>query len=161
MKETKLLLGENLRRARFLRNWSQTFVANQIGISQRTLSRAETGCGISKHTLKKLCGLYQLPVSQMYTECNEDEVKDIQILPEDTIVGLMARNGFLRDMEREVVLQFTAVLQKEALLLRDDVDVIIAEAVAEKKSYTAADLVTVAMAVNQHTLTRARQLIVA
>lgn len=161
MKETKLLLGENLKRIRVSKNWSQSFVANQIGISQRTLSRAETGCGISRRTLQKVCGLYQIPMSKMYESYNEETVKEVQILPEDTIVGLMARNGFLRDMEREVILKFTEVLQQEGLMLRDDVELIISDAVAEKKTYTVADLVTVAMAVNQQTLAKARQLIVA
>lgn len=45
---TNRLVGNNLRRERWIRDWSQAFVARQLDISIRTLSRAETGCGISK-----------------------------------------------------------------------------------------------------------------
>ena len=51
---TNRLVGNNLRRERWIRDWSQAFVARQLDISIRTLSIAETGCGISKKILQKL-----------------------------------------------------------------------------------------------------------
>lgn len=65
---TNRLVGNNLRRERWIRDWSQAFVARQLDISIRTLSRAETGCGISKKILKKLCCLYQIPLAKLYDE---------------------------------------------------------------------------------------------
>ena len=58
----KEIIAENLRNVRLQHGWTQEFVANQLQISQRTVSRAETGCGLSKDTMKRFCGLYQIPV---------------------------------------------------------------------------------------------------
>ena len=51
---TNRLVGNNLRRERWIRDWSQAFVAGLLGISIRTLSRTETGRGVSRGVLKKL-----------------------------------------------------------------------------------------------------------
>ena len=40
---TKELIASNLRRARWNKGWSQSFVARQLDISIRTISRAENG----------------------------------------------------------------------------------------------------------------------
>ena len=70
----------HLKSERWKRNWSQALVCSNLNISIRTLSRAENGKGISKTTLKKLCSLYQIPISQMYMDV---DMKDIEaILPE-------------------------------------------------------------------------------
>ena len=51
MDNVNLVVAENLKNIRVGKGWSQSFVANQLGIAQRTISRAECGCGVSKRTL--------------------------------------------------------------------------------------------------------------
>ena len=71
MDNVNLVVAENLKNIRISRGWSQKFVADQLGIAQRTISRAETGIMVSKRILKKLCSLYQVSVSSIYNECEQ------------------------------------------------------------------------------------------
>ena len=76
------LVADNLKRIRISKGWSQSFVANQLGIAQRTISRAECGCGVSKRTLKMLCSIYQVSVASLYNDCVQEHPKEVQIVPE-------------------------------------------------------------------------------
>ena len=64
--ELRDVVARNLRVARWNHNWSQEFVSRQTGLSIRTISRAETGKGISKETLKRLCSFYAVRLENMY-----------------------------------------------------------------------------------------------
>ena len=161
MENVNIIIAENLKYIRESKGWSQVFVANQLGLAQRTISRAECGCGVSKRTLKMLCGLYQVSVSSLYKEDTREIPKETQIVPEDVAVGLLLRNSFIQDLEQEVILRYTDTIQKKALMLREDVEKIIPEAVASKKLYTLSDVITACMAVNQKTLADIRKLAIA
>lgn len=161
MDNVNLLIGENLKRIRISKGWSQIFVANQLGISQRTISRAECGCGISKRTLKLLCGFYQADPSAIYETWEQEPAKNIKIISDDVATALLLKNSFVQDLQREVVLRHTAVIQKEALMMREDIEKIIPEALSVKKAYSLSDVITVCMAVNQRTLFCIRNLALA
>lgn len=152
------LVADNLKRIRISKGWSQSFVANQLGIAQRTISRAECGCGVSKRTLKMLCSMYQVSVASLYDDCVQEHPKEIQVVPDDVAVGLLIRNSFIQDLEQEVILRYTDTIGKEALMMREDVERIIPEALSHKKSYTLADVITACMMVNQKTLSKIRKL---
>ena len=160
MDNVNVTVAENLKRIRISKGWSQSFVASQLGIAQRTISRAECGCGVSKRTLKILCGLYQVSISSLYNEDTKEIPKDTQIVPEDVAVGLLLRNSFIQDLEKEVILRYRDVILKEALMLREDAEKIISEAVASKKVYTLSDMITAGMLINQKTLSEIRKLTV-
>lgn len=155
------LVADNLKRIRISKGWSQSFVANQLGIAQRTISRAECGCGVSKRTLEMLCSMYQVSVASLYDDCVQEHPKEIQVIPDDVAVGLLIRNSFIQDLEQEVILRYTDTIGKEALMMREDVERIIPEALSHKKSYTLADVITACMMVNQKTLSRIRKLAIA
>ncbi|WP_455720048.1 helix-turn-helix domain-containing protein [Agathobacter sp.] len=155
------LVADNLKRIRISKGWSQSFVANQLGIAQRTISRAECGCGVSKRTLEMLCSMYQVSVASIYGECVQEEPREVQIIPDDVAVGLLIRNSFIQDLEQEVILRYTDTIGKEALMMREDVERIIPEALSHKKSYTLADVITACMMVNQKTLSNIRKLAIA
>lgn len=155
------LVADNLKRIRISKGWSQSFVANQLGIAQRTISRAECGCGVSKRTLEMLCSMYQVSVASIYGECVQEEPREVQIIPDDVAVGLLIRNSFIQDLEQEVILRYTDTIGKEALMMREDVERIIPEALSHKKSYTLADVITACMMVNQKTLSKIRKLAIA
>lgn len=138
-----------------------SFVANQLGIAQRTISRAECGCGVSKRTLEILCSMYQVSVASIYGECVQENPREVQIIPDDVAVGLLIRNSFIQDLEQEVILRYTDTIGKEALMMREDVERIIPEALSHKKSYTLADVITACMMVNQKTLSNIRKLAIA
>ena len=161
MDNVNLLVADNLKRIRISKGWSQSFVANQLGIAQRTISRAECGCGVSKRTLEMLCSMYQVSVASIYGKCVQEEPREVQIIPDDVAVGLLIRNSFIKDLEQEVILRYTDTIGKQALMLREDVERIIPEALSHKKSYTLADVITACMMVNQKTLSKIRKMAVA
>ncbi len=158
MDNVNLLVADNLKRIRISKGWSQSFVANQLGIAQRTISRAECGCGVSKRTLEMLCSMYQVSVASIYGKCVQEEPREVQIIPDDVAVGLLIRNSFIQDLEQEVILRYTDTIGKEALMMREDVERIIPEALSHKKSYTLADVITACMMVNQKTLSKIKKL---
>ena len=157
MDNVNLTVAENLKSIRVSKGWSQSLVANQLGIAQRTISRAECGCGVSKRTLTMLCGMYQVPISSLYNECVQEAPKVTQVVPDDVAVGLLIRNSFIQDLEQEVILRYTDTIQKEALMMREDVEKIIPEALSSKNLYTLSDA---CMAVNQKTLSKIRKIAV-
>lgn len=161
MDNVNLLVADNLKRIRISKGWSQSFVANQLGIAQRTISRAECGCGVSKRTLEMLCSIYQVSVASIYGECVQENPREVQVVPDDVAVGLLIRNSFIKDLEQEVILRYTDTIGKQALMLREDVERIIPEALSHKKSYTLADVITACMVVNQKTLSKIRKMAVA
>lgn len=161
MDNVNLLVADNLKRIRISKGWSQSFVANQLGIAQRTISRAECGCGVSKRTLEMLCSMYQVSVASIYGECVQENPREVQVVPDDVAVGLLIRNSFIKDLEQEVILRYTDTIGKQALMLREDVERIIPEALSHKKSYTLADVITACMVVNQKTLSKIRKMAVA
>ncbi len=67
--DVKAAVASNLKNIRISKGWPQSFVASQLGIAQRTISRAECGEKVSKRTLELLCSLYQVPVSKLYDAC--------------------------------------------------------------------------------------------
>lgn len=161
MDNIKSIIAGNLKCIRESKGWSQSFVANQLGISQRTISRAECGCGASKHTLKMLCGLYQVPIASLYNECVQEKPKGTQVVPDDIAVRLLIRNSFIQDLEQEVILRYTDTIQKETLMMREDVEQIIPEVLSSKKSYTLQDVISACMLTNQKTLANIRRLVIA
>lgn len=161
MDNVNVIVAENLKRIRISKGWSQSFVADQLGIAQRTVSRAECGCSVSKRILKMLCSLYQVSVASLYDECVQEVPRGTQVVPDDVAVGLLIRNSFIQDLEQEVILRYTDAIQKSALMMREDVEQIIPEALVSKKSYTLADVVTACMLTNQKTLSNIRQLAIA
>lgn len=161
MDNVNLLVADNLKRIRISKGWSQSFVANQLGIAQRTISRAECGCGVSKRTLEMLCSMYQVSVASIYGECVQEKPREVQVIPDDVAVGLLIRNSFIKDLEQEVILRYTDTIGKQALMLREDVERIIPEALSHKKSYTLADVITACMVVNQKTLSKIRKMAIA
>ena len=161
MDNVNLLVADNLKRIRISKGWSQSFVANQLGIAQRTISRAECGCGASKRTLEMLCSMYQVSVASIYGECVQEKPREVQVIPDDVAVGLLIRNSFIQDLEQEVILRYTDTIGKEALMMREDVERIIPEALSHKKSYTLSDVITAGMMVNQKTLSNIRKFVIA
>ena len=161
MDNVNLLVADNLKRIRISKGWSQSFVANQLGIAQRTISRAECGCGVSKRTLEMLCSMYQVSVASIYVECVQEKPREVQVIPDDVVVGLLIRNSFIQDLEQEVILRYTDTIGKEALMMREDVERIIPEALSHKKSYTLSDVITAGMMVNQKTLSNIRKFVIA
>lgn len=161
MDNVNLLVADNLKRIRISKGWSQSFVANQLGIAQRTISRAECGCGVSKRTLEMLCSMYQVSVASIYGKCVQENPREVQVVPDDVAVGLLIRNSFIKDLEQEVILRYTDTIGKQALMLREDVERIIPEALSHKKSYTLAEVITACMVVNQKTLSKIHKMAVA
>ncbi len=157
MGDVDKIVGDSLRRERWARNWTQSFVCGQLGISIRTLSRAETGVKVSKPVLKKLCALYQIPLSKLYDgygggEQEAHHREPVDLIPESVAVALLVKNEFLADIQRETIYRYNDRIRKDGIMLRAEVEGILAEVISRKKDYSFADVVSCCMAVNQRTV---------
>lgn len=152
MDNVNLVVAENLKNIRISRGWSQSFVANQLGIAQRTISRAECGCGCSGRTLRLLTNMYQVHISSLYEIKKADEKKYLDIVPVNVIAGMLANNTFFSDLEQEVIRRFVELSKREAGMTRDDVNYVVKEALPDKKNYSFDDVVTACLMTNQKTL---------
>ena len=161
MDNINLIVAENLKAIRISKGWSQAFVANQLGLAQRTISRAETGTAVSKRTLKMLCSFYQVTVASVYDNCVQETPRGTQVVPADVAVGLLMRNAFIQDLEQEVILRYTDTIQREALMMRSDIETILPEVLTPKKTYTVQDIIQACLLTNQKTLANIRKLAVA
>ena len=152
MDNVNLLVADNLKRIRISKGWSQSFVANQLGIAQRTISRAECGCGCSDRTLRLLANMYQVHISSLYEIKKVDEKKYLDIVPANVIARMLANNTFFSDLELEVIRRFVELSKREAGMTRDDASYVVKEILPDKKSYTYDDIVTACLMTNQKTL---------
>lgn len=157
MDNANLIIAANLKAIRFGKGWSQSFVASQLGMSQRTVSRAETGTVVSKRTLKLLCGLYQVPLASLYNESTPEQSVEMQVVPDEVVTRLLIKNSFISDLEREIILRYTNVIQKNAVLFREDIEAIIPQIISRKKNYSITDVIACGLAVNRLTLKKCSQ----
>ena len=147
------VMAYNLKAARIRRGWSQEFVARQTGISIRSISRVETGRGVSKKMLEKLSSFYRIPIYSLYEEeeCKK-EGSTINLIPDDVLLRLVLGNSFVGEIQREAVLRFNDVIQKNAVMYREDIEAILPDVISQKKSYSLADMIACGIAVNRQTL---------
>lgn len=150
--DMKNIIAQNLRNVRLQRGWTQEFVANQLQISQRTISRAENGVGLSKDTMKRLCGLYQIQISYLYEERYEIQSPSVSVVPEEVVLGLLVRNSFISDLQNETIRRYNNKVVKDAVMTRDDIESILSDYISGRKSFTLADIVQCGMLVNQSTI---------
>lgn len=150
--DMKNIIAQNLRNVRLQRGWTQEFVANQLQISQRTISRAENGVGLSKDTMKRLCGLYQIQISYLYEERYEIQSPSVSVVPEEVVFGLLVRNSFISDLQNETIRRYNNKVVKDAVMTRDDIESILSDYISGRKSFTLADIVQCGMLVNQSTI---------
>ena len=150
--DMKEIIAENLRNVRLQHGWTQEFVAKQLQISQRTVSRAENGAGLSKDTMKRLCNLYQISMQYLYEEEHEGRVPLVNIIPEEVALRLLMKNSFINDLQSETVRRYNDKVSKEAIMTRDDVEVIIDKYMSGRRTFTLSDVIQCGMLVNQSTI---------
>lgn len=146
------IIGKNIRDARLSRGWSQRFVAGQLNISHQTISRLENGCPVSSHMLKKIAGLLQIPLSDVY---KEQPLKNESVVSiPDEVMSKMILNcqPLVECIYHESVLRYKAQLKQQAVLLQEDIESLIAQYLNHKASYSLSDLIYVGMLANQKTL---------
>ena len=146
------VIAYNLKVARIRLGWSQAFVSNLTGLSIRSISRAETGHSISKSTLKRLCALYHIDISSLYELVHEQKMVKVDLVPESIALGLLMKNSFISDLQRETILRFSHNIRKDALMKREDIEATLSEIISSKKMYTLADVISCCMAINQQTI---------
>lgn len=149
---TKELIASNLRRARWNKGWSQSFVARQLDISIRTISRAENGEGISKKILRKLCILYGINISAVYEKNPTKKTIRRNVLSEDALLRILHNQSFISDIEQETIHRFTDLIKSKAKLYRDDVEAIIPMVTNKNGLFSYSDVISCCIAVNMRTL---------
>lgn len=106
-------------------------------------------------TIQKLCSLYQIPVSALYDEkptVQDQEPKQIGLIPENVAIGLLIKNSFISDLQRETICRYNDRIKKDAIMNRKEVEEFLPKIIGEKKQYSLADMISCCMAVNQKTL---------
>ena len=146
------VVAENLRNVRIRKGWTQKFVANQLQISQRTISRAENGVGLSKDTMKRLCGLYQVSMQYLYVEQHEERVQSREIVPESVALHLLMKNSFISDLQNETIRRYNDKVTKDAIMTRNDVEAVVKEYASGRRTFTFADIIQCGILINQSTI---------
>lgn len=149
--EIKIVVARNLRLARWKHDWSQEFVSKQTGLSVRTISRAETGKGLSKDTLTRLCSCYAVRMQDIYA-MNTTNPVSIEPIPFDKVVRLLSQSSFVNDIQHEAVLQFNNMIQRNAVMCRAQIEDILPEIISKKSSYSPSDIIQCCIEVNRRTL---------
>ena len=152
MEQDKYIVAKNLKKIRLSKSYSQMFVANQLGISQRTITRAETDASISKNMLKKLCQFYQISVSYVYETNHTEEKPNVDLVPEDVAINLLIKNSFIVDLQKETIYRYNDKIKKNAVMFREDIESFLPKVIGNKQQYTLSDLISCCMAVNQKTI---------
>lgn len=163
--QMKQMIGNHLWGCRAKKGWTQEFVARQLGISIRTVSRVENGAGISKTLLKRMCSLYRISLSEVYEQkpvVNKiGNPIQVDLIPDDVAIKLLCQSSFVNDIQRESILRFNESIQKNALMYREQVEEFIPQVIHLKQSYSLAELIQCCMEVNQRTLDNITKIAVA
>lgn len=155
------IVAYNLQCIRIQNGWSQSLVCKLAGISQRTLSRIENGSVASKSTIKKLCNLYKIDMESLYEPEKTVKPVNVDLLSDDTLYYILQRNSLLSDLQREVLLRFTAVAGKDAVMDRNDIEAVLSDTLIDKSSYSITDVVSACMAINERTIQKITNIAVA
>lgn len=149
--ELNLVIADNLRNERMKRNWSQQFVADQTGLSMRTVSRCENGKGMSCYTLKTLCRLYGLNPMDAYRTSSPDDAFGGNAISPTRIISVVANSRFIYDIQKEIVLSLSQEMKNESFISREQIKNLIYASTGKKNSYSLEDMVTCCREVNSLT----------
>ena len=123
----------------------------------------ENGSGISKTLLKKMCSLYSVSVNELYKQ-DETIIKNrvsaqIDVIPEDVAVKILCQSSFVGDIQRESILSFTDLIQKDGIMSKEQIEEILSEMISIKQNYSLSDVVYCCMMINQKTLDKIDKII--
>ena len=158
--DNRKIIASNLKKIRIQRNYSQAFVANQVGISQRTMTRAETVGNISDKVLKRLCMFYKIAISELYNEeATNENITTVDVIPIDVAVNLMMKNSFINDFQTETIRRYNDLISNKCTMLRDDVELLLKSVISNKKHYTLSDVISCCLMINQETISNALNIV--
>lgn len=123
----------------------------------------ENGSGISKTLLKKMCSLYSVSVNELYKQ-DETIIKNrvsaqIDVIPEDVAVKILCQSSFVGDIQRESILRFNDIIQKDGIMYKEQIEEILSGMISIKQNYSLSDVVYCCMMINQKTLDKIDKII--
>ncbi len=149
MVSTEGILATNLKRVRIKKGWSQAYVTRQLGMSIRTLSKAETGKGISDKNLDKLCVLYGINYKSLFdSELTRKSSNPRNVLSEEEILRIIRNNSFVEDIEQGTIHKYKDKLLRELRLDRAEIEDIINSVTDKEVGFKLDEVVWCCMAVN-------------
>ncbi len=80
-KEISRLMGQNLRKMRKVRGWSQEELADSTGTDRRYVSAMENGRGIGKNMLDRLCLVFGVEEEAFTLQTMPQKTKPVDTLP--------------------------------------------------------------------------------
>lgn len=151
-KDCSMIIAGNLRNERMKRNWSQQFVADQTGLSTRTISRCENGNGLSSFTLKALCKLYGMePMDAYRTESDPEDSFGANTISPTRIMSILANSRIIHDLQKEIVLSLLEEMKTESFISREQMKNIIYGSTGKKNLYSLEDMVRCCQEINSLT----------
>lgn len=131
---------------------TQQFVADMTGISKRTISRIECGKGSTDTTIRELCALYKIRYSSLFEEDEIVKPANVEILSGDDVLRILYNSTFVDAIQRQVVLEFSRIIGKNAVMDRKQVEYMLTELLSDKKQYTKAELIQCCIEASQCTV---------
>jgi len=108
------MLYQNIRKIRLVSNFKQEYVADQLGISQPEYSKIENGKRVpNADNLRRLCNLYNVPVSVFFSNEQANQVMGIESLIGKVPSEEQLRESIRHYLEKHSSLQFNGDKQEE------------------------------------------------
>ncbi|QFJ56204.1 helix-turn-helix transcriptional regulator [Pseudobutyrivibrio xylanivorans] len=148
----KPVIAKKLREIRIKKGWSQAFVARQLGLSIRTISRLENCHGLSNRNLERICLLYGTNLKELCEIPTTKSLRRRNIISEETIFNILLNHPFISDIEHESIHQFVNLVLQEARFDRDVIEDIVLSATNKRGTYNMSDVVWCCMVVNMRVL---------
>ena len=97
-------------------------------------------------------------------ECDEKIIRDkattrIDVIPEEVAIKLLCQSSFIGDIQRESILRFNDIIQKDGIMYKEQIEEILSEMISIKQNYSLSDVVYCCMIINQKTLDKIDKII--
>ncbi len=87
------VMGQNVRKMRQRRGWSQDELATRVGTDRRYVSAIENGRGVGKNMLDRLCQVFEVDEDAFAVQSLPEQSKPIASLPRVTRMILEELEG--------------------------------------------------------------------
>lgn len=89
--------------------------------------------------------MYRISVNELYTQ-DETIIKNrvtaqIDVIPEDVAVKILCQSSFVGDIQREAILRFNDIIQKDGIMYREQIEEMLSDMISTKQNYSLSDVV--------------------
>lgn len=89
--------------------------------------------------------MYRISVNELYTQdetiINNRVTAQIDVIPEDVAVKILCQSSFVGDIQREAILRFNDIIQKDGIMYREQIEEMLSDMISTKQNYSLSDVV--------------------